>query len=125
MRYLSRVALITAAIFLASCMRSSCPEGKVAYLSPPYPPQTDSMVAQPQLVDINGQEILVNRIISGAVCNDTWNDTVYLTCDIQIPAWDKDPFFFQDCDLEIAEDAVVYVEAHKNKAFTDGCSCHE
>ncbi len=77
-------------------------------------------------MEIKGGGVLVDEIITGAVCNDTWNGVVYLTCDIQVPAWEKDPFFFQDCNLEIEEGAVVYVEAHKDEAYTDGCSsCHE
>jgi hypothetical protein len=76
-------------------------------------------------MDIKGKEILFNEIITGPVCNDTWSGMVYVTCDIQIPSWDKDPFFFGDCSLEIHEDAVIYVEAHRDKAYNKGCSCHE
>ena len=97
----------------------------MTYLTPPYPPQVNDILTQPQLVEIKGEEVMVDRVITGPVCNDTWSGTVYLTCDIQVPAWEQDPFFWQDCDLDIEEGAVVYVEAHRDKEYTDGCSCHE
>jgi hypothetical protein len=112
-------------LILAACISSSCPPEAVTYLTAPFPPAVDGEAVQPQIVEIKGNEVLVDRVITGAVCNDTWNGTVYLTCDIQVPAWEKDPFFWQDCDLEIEEGAIVYVEAHKDKEYTDGCSCHE
>lgn len=125
MKYLLRLLVIAGSLFLAGCISSSCPEGAVTYLNPPFPPEISGLSFQPQMVEIDGQEVLVDRVISGTVCNDTWSDTVYLTCDIQVPAWEEDPFFWQDCDLEIEEGAIVYVEAHKDKSYTDGCSCHE
>ena len=117
--------MFAASLVMVSCISSSCPDGAVTYLSPPFPAAPDSVDAQPQLMEIKGQEVLVDRVITGPVCNDTWSETVYVTCDIQVPVWEQDPFFWQDCDLEIEEGAVVYVEAHKNKEYTDGCSCHE
>ena len=125
MRSTTKLILLAVPLLMASCMNSSCPDGSVTYLSPPYPAALQEVSIQSQPVEIKGQEILMDRVITGPVCNDTWSGTVYLTCDIQVPAWEKDPFFWQDCDLEITEGAVVYVEAHKNKEYTDGCSCHE
>ncbi len=114
-----------AGILLSSCIRSSCPPDAVTYLSPPYPPEIVGQSPQPQLIVIKGEQVMVDEIISGAVCNDTWGGEIYLTCDIQVPGWEKDPFFFEDCDLEIEEGAVIYVEAHNDDAYTEGCSCHE
>ena len=125
MRSTTKLILLAFPLLMASCMNSSCPDGSVTYLSPPYPAALQEVSIQSQPVEIKGQEILMDRVITGPVCNDTWSGTVYLTCDIQVPAWEKDPFFWQDCDLEITEGAVVYVEAHKNKEYADGCSCHE
>jgi len=121
-----RLILLTIPLILAACISSSCPDGAVTYLTPPFPPAPEGELFQPQTVEIKGQQIQVDRVITGPVCNDTWSGTVYLTCDIQVPAWEEDPFFWQDCDLEIEEGAVVYVEAHKGKEYSDGCStCHE
>jgi hypothetical protein len=70
----------------------------------------------------------VDEVISGPLCNDSWSGTVYVTCDLQIPPWDKESeqaLFFQDCDLEIEEGTIVYVEAHGSQPYYQGCSCHE
>ena len=117
--------IILLGIGLSACIGSTCPPDTVSYLTPPYPEEVLNSVREPQLIEIKGKEVLVDEIISGPVCNDTWSGVVYLTCDIQIPAWEGDAFFFQECDLDIEEDAVVYVEAHRNKPYTEGCSCHE
>ena len=121
----SPLMFLLTSLLLTACISSSCPPEAVTYLDPPYPEEIIGLVVEPQLVEIKGQQVTVDEIITGPVCNDTWTGTIYVTCDIQVPAWEKDPFFFQDCDLEIEEGAVVYVEAHKDKAYTDGCSCHE
>jgi len=111
-------------IFLAAC-GSSCPPDKVTYLDPPYPSGKLNAPGNNKLMETKGKEILFDDIITGPVCNDTWSGMVYVTCDIQIPSWEKDPFFFEDCGLEIDQDAVIYVEAHRDKAYNEGCSCHE
>jgi hypothetical protein len=67
----------------------------------------------------------VDEVISGDVCNDSWSGTIYVTCDIQVPSWEEEELFFQDCDLEIEEGTVVYVEAHGDQPYYQGCSCHE
>lgn len=125
MRPLRYLAWFAFPLLLAACISSSCPDGAVTYLTPPFPPAVSGIPAQPQWVEIEGQETLVDRVITGPICNDTWSGTVYLTCDIQVPAWEEDPFFWQDCDLMIEEGTLVYTEAHPGKEYTDGCSCHE
>jgi hypothetical protein len=77
------------------------------------------------MMEIKGEQVRVSRVISGPVCNETWSGTVYVTCDIEIPSWERDPFFFQDCDFDVEEGTTVYVEAHHDKQFEEGCSCHE
>ncbi len=125
MKILTRIIWIAVLLILSGCISSSCPPEAVTYLTPPYPLEYNDTAIQSQLVEIKGKEVLVDRVITGPVCNDTWSGTIYLTCDIQVPAWEEEAFFFQDCDLEIEEEAVVYVEAHRDKAYDDGCSCHE
>ena len=128
MRLTLRFSLILACLILVACTSSTCPEGTISYLTSPYPTEVPGS-PQPQVVVLGRQEILFDQVISGPLCNDTWEGTVYVTCDLQIPFWDREggdeeALFFEDCDLKIAEDAVIYVEAHGNAAYYKGCSCH-
>ena len=66
----------------------------------------------------------VDRVIRGPICTDTWRGTVYVACDIQVREWVDDPTFFQDCDLTIEPETIVYVAAHHDAAYYKGCSCH-
>jgi hypothetical protein len=119
---------VVAALFgllLGACTSSTCPADAVGYLAKPYPTEVLEESPQPQNIVIAGQEILVDKVVSGELCNDSWSGTVYVTCDIQVPAWEEEAVFFQECDLKIAEDAVVYVEAHGDQPYFEGCSCHE
>lgn len=125
----SRLFWIICICFLASCTRSTCPEGSISYLQPPFPAD-DGGQSQLKTLTIGRQEIVFDEVISGTLCNDTWSGTVYVSCDLQIPAWrvegndEVDALFFQDCDLEIAPDSIVYVEAHGDQPYYQGCSCH-
>jgi hypothetical protein len=112
-------------ILLAACTSSTCPDGALSYLEPPFPPENTENVAVPQLIEIGRQEIQVDEVISGELCNDSWSGTVYVTCNLEVPAWEEEPLFWQDCDLNIAEGTVVYVEAHGDQPYFEGCSCHE
>jgi hypothetical protein len=97
----------------------------LTYLEPPYPSGASNQVKQAVALEVKREEIIFDEVIRGPVCNDSWSGTIYVTCDIQIPLWEKDPFFFQDCDLDIDEEAVIYVQAHRDKSYNKGCSCHE
>ena len=129
-RIIATTLSLLVGLLLSAC-KAECPPERISYLNDAALfPQITSTVdfetnTSPTWIDIKGSEIRVDRVISGPVCNDTWSGMVYVTCDIQIAAWEIDPFFFQDCDLDIEEDAVVYVEAHNDKEYTKGCSCHE
>jgi len=117
--------ILLLSLFLAACNDSTCPPDTVSYLTPPYPEENLELTSQPQLVQIKRQEVLVDEVIFGPICNDTWRGTVYVTCNIQVPAWEEEALFFQDCALDIMEGTVVYVEAHGNQPYYEGCSCHE
>jgi hypothetical protein len=121
---LLKILIVLVPVVVVSC-KSSCPPDTVTYINPPFPPEETSNSSQSEKIDIQGKTIQVDEVITGLVCNDTWRGTVYVTCNIQIPAWEKDAFFFQDCDLDIEEGTVVYVEAHRNKPYKKGCTCHE
>ena len=73
---------------------------------------------------VGKSEILVDKVVEGALCNDTWKGTVYVTCDVQVYPWVEQPTFLKDCQLEIDPQAVVYVAYHNNTAYYEGCSCH-
>jgi len=125
-----RYILLCLALLLSAC-KAECPSERISYLNdatlfPEITSPTNLAAASPPTwLEINGKEIQIDRVITGPVCNDTWSGTVYVTCDIQIATWETDAFFFQGCDLDIDEDAVVYVEAHNDKGYNKGCSCHE
>jgi len=118
--------LICLMMCLVAC-KAECPSERISYLDDIsiFPPNAPAEESQPTWIKLRGKEVQVDRVITGPVCNETLSGTVYLTCDIQIPAWEENPFFFQDCDFEVEEGAVVYVEAHKDKLYDKGCSCHE
>ncbi len=123
--------LVLAMLFLSACQTAECPPDRISYLEDTTLFPQEKMEANtesgfdPIRMEIKGAEIQVDRVISGSVCNDTWSGVIYVSCDIQIATWQDDPIFFQDCDLDIAWDAVVYVEAHNDKAYYEGCSCHK
>lgn len=119
--------LLPAAAMLLSACGASCPPERISYAgdSSDFPPAGDLVEFQPSKLELKGRQVEVDRVITGPVCNEHWSGTIYVTCDIQIPAWERDPFFFQDCDLEVAEGSLVYVEAHNDRVYDEGCSCHE
>jgi hypothetical protein len=68
--------------------------------------------------------MLVDKVVAGPLCNDDWSGIVYVTCDVQVYAWEEFPTFLEECDLKIEPDTVVYVAAHNDTAYYNGCSCH-
>jgi len=127
MKSVFAVIMFMLSLFLVACQEEAkCPPNTISYLSPPYSLEKENLNSQPQIVRIGRQEILMDEVISGEVCNDSWAGTVYVTCNIQIPAWeDKEALFFEDCDLNVEEGTIIYVEAHHNQPYYKGCSCHE
>jgi hypothetical protein len=69
--------------------------------------------------------MLVDRVIQGPICNDTWNGVIYVASDVQVAAWEEEPIFLRDCDLNIEENTIVFVASHNDGQFNKGCSCHE
>jgi len=93
-------------------------------LVPPEVLPTPTPQSAPLFVEINGKTIAVDKIVSGALCNDEWQGTVYVTCDVQVYPWEEVPTFLKGCNLIIHPGTVVYVAAHNNTAYYQGCSCH-
>ncbi len=87
-------------------------------LASPSPP------ASPVKIKINGKPVLVDKVVEGPLCNDTWQGTVYVACNVQVLEWSEEPLFLKDCDLSIAEGTTVYVAYHNNAPYFNGCSCH-
>jgi hypothetical protein len=121
------------ALLLVSC-GAQCPEDSLTYLSIGEISQT--RVDESSTADSTSREVRTflglarksvafDQIIEGEICGDTWRGTVYVTCNIAIPAWDANPFFLEECPVSIEPESVVYVEAHGDKAYNEGCSCHE
>lgn len=77
-----------------------------------------------QVVRIGNQQVQVDKVVDGALCNDTWSGTVYVACDVRVFPWTEEPLFLKDCQLNIDPQAVVYVAYHNNTAYYNGCSCH-
>jgi hypothetical protein len=50
---------------------------------------------------------------------------VYIACDIQIAKWQEKPTFLDGCDFEVSPGSVLYVAAHNNAPYFQGCDyCH-
>jgi len=122
-----------ALLLLVSCGKPApaCPTDTSVsrYLTVPpaeLPAPTTDAPSTPTLVDIRGKSILVDKVVSGPLCNDAWSGIVYITCDAQVYPWTEEdgPLFLKDCDLKIEPDTVVYVAYHNNSAYYNGCSCH-
>ena len=123
--------LFSLVLFLvAACQPSSpaCSPKSVTYLqdvnSSPASDAQDSAPTAEHLVEINGQQMLVDKVVRGTLCSGSWSGTVYVPCQIQIYAWEDNPDFLENCDLSIAPGTVVYVAAHNDEPYYQGCSCH-
>jgi hypothetical protein len=75
-------------------------------------------------VEIGKDNMLVDKVVEGALCNDTWSGIVYVGCNVEVYAWTEEPTFLKDCQLNIEPQTVVYVADHNNTAYYNGCSCH-
>ena len=115
---------------MAACQPADppCPPESITYLTDSNSSASvlsqHSIEASPELVKINGQEIMVDQVIKGKLCGGSWSGTVYVPCGIEIYQWEENPTFLKDCDLTIEPGTVVYVAAHNDEPYYQGCSCH-
>lgn len=121
--------LVLAALLCVSCGEQAAfcppPTGVPQYLTgPPELLPTPPPYSTPTRMEIGGKSVLVDRVIEGALCNDTWSGTLYVTCDVQVYPWEGQPTFLKDCNLIIEPGTVVYVAAHGDEPYYKGCSCH-
>lgn len=130
MKIINLFFILHLGLLLTGCgAKSFCPEGSVTYIEEvsQFPPDTsDSLTPQKIDIEVRGKTITVDRVIEGPLCNDTWEGTVYVACDLTVQKWDIKPFFLSNgCELDIKPDTVVYVAAHNGAAYYKGCSsCH-
>jgi hypothetical protein len=132
-----RHALVWLALLVALCV--SCGQGAGAndpphcprlpgtphYLTvPPGQLPTPEQFSSPSEVQIGGRKVLVDRVVEGPLCNDTWSGTVYVTCNVQVYPWEEQPTFLKDCSLTVEPGTVVYVADHGDEPYYKGCSCH-
>ena len=117
-------------LLLSACQpaQPACPPESVTYLheggSLPLNGVEENPSKSGQQVEINGKQVLVDQVVQGALCDDSWAGTVYVPCQVQVFAWQEEPLFLENCDLNIAPGTVVYVAAHNDKPYYQGCSCH-
>jgi hypothetical protein len=80
--------------------------------------------SKPAEVSISGKPMTVDKVVTGPLCSDHWEGTIYVGCDVQVLKWEETPLFLKDCDLSIEPGTVVYVAYHNDSAYYNGCSCH-
>ncbi len=127
MKTLIVVCFFTTVLLLVGCNADVCPEGSVTYFddSSLLPPNAEINLGGKTELQIGSKTIAFDRVIRGPVCNDTWEGTVYVACDVQVAKWEDKPNFLEKCNLQVDQDAVVYVAAHNNAPYYKGCSeCH-
>lgn len=129
MKHLLSLSILLLLMLISGCQSAepACPAESISYLADfrsIEPASQENPVFEPQLVEINGKEIQFDKVISGALCNDSWQGTVYVPCEIEILAWEEKPTFLEGCELIIAPDTIVYVAAHHDEPYYQGCSCH-
>jgi hypothetical protein len=132
MKYLTVLLLAsTLLLLLCACQSHSsvCPPGSVTFIDttlfPTMTSPTEALTSPtPASIELGNGTVMVNRIVHGPLCNDTWSGTVYVACDVQVAKWVDKPTFFSACNLAIEPGTIVYVAAHNNAAFYSGCSCH-
>jgi hypothetical protein len=133
MKVPAMLTLVLLLLLTSACQAAeACPAGSVSYVDDPALfrrqalPASPDLTPEPSLIKIAGKEVAVDRVITGPVCDDVWSGTIYVGCTLQLVQWKNDgkPRFFENCNLTIEPDTVVYVAAHNDAAYYNGCSCH-
>ena len=74
---------------------------------------------------MGGTTLQVDQVIHGYLCDHNLRGTVYVACDIQVNEWVDKPLFLDGCNFTVAPGTVIYVAAHNNTAYYNGCAaCH-
>lgn len=121
------IFLISVFILITAC-EPVCSPDAVTTMAPPFPtvdPFTSDSSSTSIEVEIKGKLREVDRVIHGPLCNDNWQGVIYVACDVQVAAWEEEPIFLRECNLNIEDNTIVYVAAHNDQQFNRGCECHE
>lgn len=126
------VVLSSLTLLVCACDRKQrvCPEGSISYLPDvaSFPDRSTRAAVEkavtPATVEIRGETMEVDRLLEGPFCNDHLSGTIYVSCNIQIPAWGEAPRFFKDCEFSVAPGTTIYVAPHNDAIFMKGCACH-
>ena len=130
MKYFPYLLLFAVMFILSACQPKTptCPPESITYLSNPSSLQNqisiDSTNPAKETVAINNQEMQVDQVVKGILCDGSWEGTIFVPCEIQIYKWEEHPTFLENCDLTIKPGTVVYVAAHNDEPYYQGCSCH-
>ena len=130
MKYFPILSIFVLTFLISACqpVAPACPSESISYLpsstSFESPASNGSFKLAAEVIEMNGREMLVDRVVKGTLCNDSWEGKIYVACEIQIYEWEVDPIFLQNCDLTIEPGTVVYVAAHNDAPYYNGCSCH-
>ncbi len=132
MKYFLHLLSVLLAISVVGCQTAApvCPAKADSLASPRVWPTV--ILSEPGLqssptpvwLEINGKPVSISKVVDGPLCNDTWQGIVYVGCNVQVHPWVNQPLFLQGCALAIKPGTTVYVAAHNNAAFYNGCSCH-
>lgn len=104
-----------------------CDEDTIRYVDSALqlPTLPSSPQKNPGEIEIKGKMISFDDIVSGPLCNNHLSGKVYITCDVEIVAWETAPNFFDGCDFFVEPGSQVYVASHDNTVYYKGCdSCH-
>ncbi len=114
------LALIAAALAACQPQQPACPTPAAALPASTEPALTPG----PTSVEINHQLIAVDQVIEGQLCDGDWRGVVYVTCNVRVRPWVEQPDFLRGCNLTVEPGTTVYVAAHRNAPYYNGCSCH-
>jgi hypothetical protein len=117
-------------LLAAACLPTPPPELLItrtpqpASTTPSGIPQ-ETTPSSPMPVEIGSRTVVVDEVIRGFLCDDTWRGVIYVDADVEVLPWDDEAIFLRECDLVIEPGTVVYVADHPGEVFYKGCSCHE
>lgn len=120
-------------IFVSSACQPKapvCAEGSISFFTdknniPVATAMADASNNTGLTVEINGKPKEFDQVIHGPLCNNQLSGKVYIACDIQINAWENSPNFLDGCQFKVSPGSEVYVAAHNNARYFQGCDyCH-
>jgi len=116
-------------VLFSACQPAApvCPPGTLTHRTGQPPPSGGAVTPSPgpSQVTIGGTTLQVDQVLHGYLCDHSLRGTVYVACDIQVNEWADKPLFLDGCNFTVAPGTVIYVAAHNNTAYYNGCAaCH-